>query len=200
MYPVIPSVLSSVLAQPLSNTHEIRLNHNQNSCAFGFTDIDFVSDAVQIHNFYMLENYDSKWRKGASDQIANYFNVPPGNYIFRIKSVNNNGLTTEKHIAVIISPPWWQTWWAYIIFAVLFIGCIWGFIHYCSLSLIREKRVLEHKVHIRTEEVMQQKEEIEAQRDDLEKAFGELKTTQTQLVQSEKMASLGELTAGIAAL
>jgi two-component system NtrC family sensor kinase len=43
-----------------------------------------------------------------------------------------------------------------------------------------------------------QKEEIEAQRDTLEKAFTELKTTQTQLIQSEKMASLGELTAGIA--
>src|SRR6202012_4905553 len=57
---------------------------------------------------------------------------------------------------------------------------------------------LEHKVHIRTEEVLQQKEEIETQRDTLEKAFSELKTTQTQLVQSEKMASLGELTAGIA--
>src|SRR6202012_1307903 len=57
---------------------------------------------------------------------------------------------------------------------------------------------LEHKVHIRTEEVLQQKEEIETQRDNLEKAFSELKTTQTQLIQSEKMASLGELTAGIA--
>jgi signal transduction histidine kinase len=53
-------------------------------------------------------------------------------------------------------------------------------------------------VHLRTEEVLQQKEEIETQRDNLEKAFSELKTTQTQLVQSEKMASLGELTAGIA--
>ena len=58
--------------------------------------------------------------------------------------------------------------------------------------------MLEHKVHIRTEEVMQQKEEIEAQRDELEQTLGELKATQTQLIQSEKMASLGELTAGIA--
>jgi signal transduction histidine kinase len=58
--------------------------------------------------------------------------------------------------------------------------------------------VLEHKVQVRTEEVIQQKEEIAAQRDSLEQTLDELKTTQKQLIQSEKMASLGELTAGIA--
>jgi signal transduction histidine kinase len=71
-------------------------------------------------------------------------------------------------------------------------------VYYRSFKLLKEKRVLEHKVNLRTEEVMQQKEEMEAQRDDLEKAFGELKSTQRQLIHSEKMASLGELTAGIA--
>src|SRR6185437_6565996 len=113
-------------------------------------------------------------------------------------SININGLATEKNIAVIISPPWWQTWWACALFILAFAGSIWAFVYYRSFSLLRDKRILEHKVQLRTEEVLQQKEEIEAQRDSLEKAIGELKTTQTQLIQSEKMASLGELTAGIA--
>jgi signal transduction histidine kinase/ligand-binding sensor domain-containing protein len=195
--PVIPSK-GGILTVPLSSTKEIRLNHSQTTFSFGFTNIDFVNDAAGIRNLYMLENYDSKWRKGTSDQIANYYNVPPGEYIFKVKSINNNGLYTEKSVAVIISPPWWQTWWAYVIFFLLFAGSTWSFIHYRSLSLLRDKRVLENKVHERTEEVLQQKEEIEAQRDSLEKAFSELKTTQNQLIQSEKMASLGELTAGIA--
>ncbi len=194
---VIPAQ-GGVLTRPFLSTREIRLHHNQNTFSFTFTNIDFVSEGLDISNFYMLENYDDNWRKGGSDQVANYFNVPPGNYIFKIKSVNNNGLVSEKHIAVIISPPWWQTWWAYTLFGLLFAGSIWGFVYYRSLSLVKEKRILEHKVHIRTEEVLQQKEEIETQRDNLEKAFSELKTTQTQLIQSEKMASLGELTAGIA--
>ncbi|HEY4323798.1 MAG TPA: two-component regulator propeller domain-containing protein [Mucilaginibacter sp.] len=195
--PVTPS-MGGVLTGPLTNTNEIHLNHSQTIFSFGFTNIDFVNDAAGIRNLYILENYDSKWRKGTSDQIANYYNVPPGKYIFKVKSINNNGLYTEKSVAVIISPPWWQTWWAYVIFFLLFAGSIWSFIHYRSLSLLRDKRVLEKRVHERTEEVLQQKEEIEAQRDHLEKAFSELKTTQTQLIQSEKMASLGELTAGIA--
>ena len=57
---------------------------------------------------------------------------------------------------------------------------------------------MEHKVNVRTAEVMHQKEEIALQRDSLEQTLSNLKTTQSQLIQSEKMASLGELTAGIA--
>jgi signal transduction histidine kinase len=92
-------------------------------------------------------------------------------------------------------PPWWKAWWAYVLYVLLLAGIVWSF---RSVQLIKDKRILEHKVQLRTQEVMHQKEEIESQRDDLEKAFKELKATQTQLIQSEKMASLGELTAGIA--
>jgi signal transduction histidine kinase len=202
--PVNP-VSGGVLPKPMEYIKEMRLNHNQNTFSFGFTNIDFIRAPEDIRSFYMLEGYDSKWRKAASYETENYYNVPPGDYIFKVKSINTDGQITEKHISVIISPPWWQTWWAYILFILLFAGSVWGFIYYRSLSLLKEKRILEQKVHARTEEVMQQKEEIEAQRDsleeqrnNLEKTLIELKTAQNQLIQSEKMASLGELTAGIA--
>ena len=85
-----------------------------------------------------------------------------------------------------------------MLFAILFISIIWGIIYFRSRSLLREKHSLEEKVKTRTAEVVKQKEEISLQRDSLKQALDELRTTQTQLIQSEKMASLGELTAGIA--
>jgi len=165
--PVVPQQ-GGILTGPVINTTEIRLNHNQSTFAFSFGIIDFVSAAGENRVFFMLENYDSKWRKATADGAANFYNIQPGQYIFKVKSVNANGLVTEKHIAVIISPPWWQTWWAYTIFALAFAGSIWGFIWYRSRALIREKRILEETVQIRTAEVMEQKEELEQQKEELE--------------------------------
>jgi len=74
---------------------------------------------------------------------------------------------------------------------LLIVSSFWTFIHYRSRNLILQKRLLEKQVAERTAEVVHQKEELQITLDDL-------KATQSQLIQSEKMASLGELTAGIA--
>ena len=121
----------------------------------------------------------------------NYFNVPPGNYNLKIKAVNSKGVWSERNIRIIISPPWWRQWWAVSLFVLTFAGAVWGFIAYRSRKLRSENRALEEKVRLRTAELNQQKEELVT-------TLENLKAAQAQLIQSEKMASLGELTAGIA--
>ena len=181
--PVQPSA-QGILSVPLIQTKEIRLNHNQNTFSFEFSNIDFISEHEDTRLLYMLQNYDNAWRKAGDERAAYYFNLPPGKYIFKVKALNAAGVAAEKDIDVIITPPWWSTWWAYTIFALLIAGLIWAFIVYRSRKLKRENKVLEEKVEHRTEQLKQSLEN--------------LKATQTQLIQSEKMASLGELTAGIA--
>ena len=181
----------------LWKTNRIRLGHNQNVFSFDFISIDY-SDPDENRSLYMLENYDDEWRIADKNGRAYYFNVPPGKYVFKIKSSNSYGIWSQKNVEIIITPPWWRRWWAYLLAAVLFISAIWSIIYYRSRSLMREKRNLEEKVRDRTAEVVKQKEEISIQRDNLKEALEELKATQAQLVQREKMASLGELTAGIA--
>ena len=70
----------------------------------------------------MLENYDKVWRQGGTDQRAYYFNVPPGRYVFKVKAASDNGIWSEKSIAITILPPWWRTWWAYTIYVLLFLA------------------------------------------------------------------------------
>ena len=181
--PVQPTP-NGILTVPLAQTKEIRLSHDQNTFSFGFANIDFISEHADTHLRFMLQNYDNAWRKAGDERTAYYFNLPPGKYIFKVKALNAAGVAAEKDIAVIITPPWWSTWWAYTIFVSLFVGFVWAFIAYRSARLKQENNILEEKVGDRTAQLKQ--------------SLQDLKATQAQLIQSEKMASLGELTAGIA--
>lgn len=186
-----------ILKQPLSTIKKIQLRYNQDVFSFDFAVLDYTYPRDNRHIF-MLENFDNGWRRAGTEGRAYYFNVPAGKYIFRVKGANSRGLWSERAIEIIISPPWWRTWWAYILFFLSAVALISGFANYRARNLLLDKRKLEEKINIRTAEIVRQKEELAAQRDSLEQALSELRNAQAQLIQSEKMASLGELTAGIA--
>jgi signal transduction histidine kinase/ligand-binding sensor domain-containing protein len=179
---VIPGE-GGILKKAVWRTDEIRLSHDENNFSFEFEGID-DQGLGEVKYLVMLENYDDDWLDYVNGRRANYFNVPPGNYTLRVKAFSSDGAMSEKSMRIIISPPWWKTWWAYTIFSLVIIGAIRGFIVYRSRKLVAENRLLEEKVTSRTEQ--------------LNLSLKELKSTQNQLIQSEKMASLGELTAGIA--
>ncbi len=135
---------------------------------------------------YLLEGIDQKWRLPTTNNASeNYLNLPPGQYIFKVSSKGLDGKwSSPAQFRFTISPPWYKTWWAYLMFVLIGIGILRIYIVYRSRMLQKENRILEDKVAHRTEQ--------------LQKSLEDLKSTQTQLIQSEKMASLGELTAGIA--
>ncbi len=173
------------LREPLFVAKEIKLPYNQNVFSIGFTSVDY-SNSADKKIYYKLENYDKDWRQSTAENRVYYFNVPPGKYVFHIKAVNsNNGTWVEKSITINISSPWWTRWWAYCIYGLLFILLAISIHRYQRNRLLKAERE-----RTRVRELAQAKE--------IEKAYHELKTTQQQLIQSEKMASLGELTAGIA--
>ena len=112
-------------------------------------------------------------------------------YVFKIKAASSYGVWSQTAVEIIISPPWWLTWWAFALYIFAFSLSLWGVTKWRTNALENEKRLLEEKVALRTQELKKEKEIVES-------TLSELKLTQTQLIQSEKMASLGELTSGIA--
>ncbi|AOW10378.1 sensor histidine kinase [Flavobacterium gilvum] len=162
------------------------LKYNQNSISINYTGIHY-SNPSKNEFTYKLENYDNKWREVGNIRTAYYYDLPPGDYTFRVKAANSNGVWNEKgaSVAFSITPPWWRTWWAYTLYGILFLVLLILF------DRFQRKRLLEKEYALAKEKELAHAREIE-------KAFNELKTTQLQLIQSEKMASLGELTAGIA--
>ncbi|HTL07775.1 MAG TPA: two-component regulator propeller domain-containing protein, partial [Chitinophagaceae bacterium] len=163
----------------------LQLPYHQNYLQFQFTQAHLSRQDPALYT-YMLEGIDKGWSKPTTNTYTeNYLNLSPGDYTFKVASKNSNGnWQRPASVSFKILPPWWQTWWAYTLFALLAIGALRMYIVYRSRKLQRENKLLEEKVQVRTKQLQQSLED--------------LKQTQTQLVQSEKMASLGELTAGIA--
>ncbi|HSO89247.1 MAG TPA: two-component regulator propeller domain-containing protein, partial [Draconibacterium sp.] len=177
---------NNVVNDSLSNLNDIRLAFNQNNISIDYTGIHYANPAKNKFA-YKLENYDTDWREVGSLRTANYYGLPPGKYIFRVKAANSNGVWNETgaSIHITVTPPWWRTWWAYCMYALLFVALVFAF-----------DRIQRRRIHEKERSIAREKELIQAK--EIEKAYTDLKATQSQLIQSEKMASLGELTAGIA--
>ena len=163
----------------------LSLSFNNNYLTFNYIGIT-LHQPQKVKYQYMLDGNDKKWSALTSSTEAHYGNLSHGSYTFKVKAINGDGYwSKEFQYPFTIRPPWWLTWWAYSLYGITFLSGMWRLNRYQHARTIRLER-----------EKTREKELSHAK--EIEKAYTELKETQAQLIQREKMASLGELTAGIA--
>jgi signal transduction histidine kinase len=169
---------------PFNIPVNLRLPFDDNNIQFHFTQIHGDGSGKPMYR-YFLRGVDKKWSAvGSDDRTENYLNLPPGDYTFEVASLYHGKWTSPASLSFTILPPWWKTWWAWLLYVLVACGLVYGIVQYRSRWLQKENERLEEIVKIRTNELKESLEHLQA--------------TQAQLIQSEKMASLGELTAGIA--
>jgi signal transduction histidine kinase/ligand-binding sensor domain-containing protein len=170
---------------PYNLPENLFLPHNENYLQFQFAQANLSRSDTTFYT-YILDGIDKNWSApGINPFTENYLNLPAGKYTFKVNSKAIDGKWgTPSEFKFTITPPWYQTWWAYTLYVLVGLGLLRLYIVYRSRRLKKENKLLEEKVKHRTEQ--------------LQKSLEDLKATQSQLIQSEKMASLGELTAGIA--
>jgi signal transduction histidine kinase/ligand-binding sensor domain-containing protein/DNA-binding response OmpR family regulator len=133
---------NSVLQKTISETDQLVLSYADDVITFEFAVLDY-STPNKNQYAYKLENFNDDWIYSGSIRSATYTNLPFGEYVFRVKGSNNDGIWNEKGIAIklIITPPWWSRWWAYIIYSFLFFSILYAIRSY-ELNRLRLKNQL----------------------------------------------------------
>lgn len=170
----------------MNDPEEVSLNYKQNTIRIETGIIDFYSKEKGHIRYKLEKNGQAGEWIYPTDHIIRLEDLRPGDYRLVIQASNASSefIGPEKILMIKISPPFWETWWFRTLAVLALAGTIYGFIQYRSRNLKQRNILLEKKVTERTNE--------------LNRSLLELKTTQDQLIHSEKMASLGELTSGIA--
>lgn len=121
----------------------IRLKHDENLLSISFAALAYEQPR-QNRYAYQLAGINNDWIQNENQTKANFTSLPPGTYRFRVKAANHNGFWTpnEATLQFIILPPWWATWWAYSLYALVFGGVVWGYIRF-SINRIRQRQELD---------------------------------------------------------
>jgi signal transduction histidine kinase/streptogramin lyase len=122
---------------------KINLSYNQNIFSFEFAALDFTN-AEKNQYAYKLEGLYDDWINIGNERVASFTNIDPGEYIFRVKGSNNHGIWNETgaSVVLIITPPWWATMWAYLVYALLFVTIMFVTVRF-------EIRRRKHKIETR---------------------------------------------------
>lgn len=112
----------SPLNKNIDNTDKLVLSHNQHSFSIEFAALDFTSN--NIFYAYKLDGFDKDWIYTHQKRVANYTNIPKGNYVFKVKSTNGEGVwaPNERCLPITVLPSFWETPCAFAIYILLFIG------------------------------------------------------------------------------
>jgi PAS domain S-box-containing protein len=171
----------------LQSNDTIKLSHRDSFISFEFAALDFNAPDKNQYA-YMLDGFDTDWIQAGSRRYASYTNLPSGEYVFRVKGSNNDGVWNETGIAIPISvtPPFWQTWWFATTGIVLLAGVITLGFQQRVRAVKENARKLESLVEQRTSELSDANKQLEVEIEQRKKAEEALaKRTAERLEQSE---------------
>lgn len=188
-------------AQPMSLlTPELTLSAKQRNFTLEFAALDYA-DPQKSRYRYRLQNYDKDWiDTDAGHRSASYGNLWPGTYRLEVQGSNRlgNWSAHELNIPIRVLPAIWQSLWFFGLI-LLGLGGLGYALYRWRLKRLRLEAIqLKTLIDERTADLIQANSQLASSHTRLANAHRHLQETQSQLIQSEKMAGLGTLTAGIA--
>lgn len=148
-----------------------------NNLEIEFASLNYIFPEQSSFRYRLTGWSDALQAVDAGTRKLSFTNLAPGPYEFQIYSSNNHEVwdIVGDKFSFVIMPPWWKTWWARLLLALLAILCAYLFIYWRLRSNLHRERELKAMVAERTLALEQAKGEVEANANQLEKASTDLK-------------------------
>ncbi|HEY5407905.1 MAG TPA: two-component regulator propeller domain-containing protein [Ginsengibacter sp.] len=165
---------SSSAGKNITETGKVTLPYNTDVISFEFASLNYIPSEKKKYA-YMLEGFDKDWNEVGTKRTAMYTNLDPGEYVFKVKGLTNEGNWSSRIISIQLSitPPFWLTWWFKLLVAVSVIGGCIALYKMRMRTINAQKRALEKQVVDRTMQLMHSTQEEQRARLESEKARSE---------------------------
>ena len=122
--------------------------------SFDFTALQY-SNSDNLNYAYFLKGWDKDWSVANTIRTANYSRLREGSYAFYVRVMNADGLWNEEVqlLSVVVLPPWYRTWWAYLLYAAFAVGVFYAFLYY-----YRRQERLRYEIRLALVEKQKEKE------------------------------------------
>ncbi|MEM1096154.1 MAG: two-component regulator propeller domain-containing protein, partial [Bacteroidota bacterium] len=156
-------LLGEGLSGGLAERANLRLTHEQHVFSVAYTGLHFANPDRNRYR-YQLEGVQDAWVEVGAERRVAFAGLSPGTYTFRVQAANSaSAWSPPAELVVSILPPWWQTAWAYGLYAGLVVALMLWYGRWRSYRVRRQNRVLAQQVRARSAEVIAQNEQLTAQ-------------------------------------
>lgn len=176
-----------ILPESITGLNTLTLSYRDSVFSFEFVGLDYAIPNKNQYA-YRMEGLEGEWNYvDAKRRFATYTTLPPGDYTFRVKASNNNGIWNDAGtaLAITITPPFWQTWWFRSLLLLVIMISIFS-VYTIRVKAIRERnKILEEQVEARTLELKKEKMQLEA-------TLKELNETKDALIEAAHKAGMAD--------
>jgi signal transduction histidine kinase/CheY-like chemotaxis protein/ligand-binding sensor domain-containing protein len=179
----------SPLKESITETKEIVLPYEQRTISLEFASLHYTSPEHKQYA-YILDGFDKDWNMVGSVRAATYTNLDPGEYIFSVKGLDNEGYwsTNKASLKLIITPPFWMTWWFRILAGSLLVFICIVYAYRARMKYLDRLKVTLERQEQRTHEVIREKENIQIKSDYLENINQQLIAQREQILLQQQEA------------
>jgi two-component system, sensor histidine kinase ChiS len=143
---VVPNEKKSPLGKAITHTSILNLSHAHTVFTLEFSALNYQMPEENRY-LYRLMGFDQDWINAGNRRSVTYTNLDPGEYRFEVKASNNDGVWNPEAVSLTIhiAPAWWETWWAYAIYALILMAFAFWIWRTQQIRLHLERRQVEQE-------------------------------------------------------